>query len=86
MRVHPVIDWRLEEIWCFLRSPYLKDLKSGGSLLYCSMYDEGYTSLGGVNDTVRNPHLKYRDAETGEELYRPAYEMRRDDGERLGRE
>ncbi|KAK5048893.1 hypothetical protein LTR84_005313 [Exophiala bonariae] len=86
MRVHPVIDWRLEEIWCFLRSPCLKDLRTGGPLLYCSMYDEGYTSLGGVNDTVRNPYLKFRDPDTGEDRYRPAYEMRRDDGERLGRE
>jgi FAD synthetase len=85
MRVHPVIDWHLEEIWCFLRSPHLKDLGSGGPLQYCSMYDEGYTSLGGVNDTVRNPHLKYHD-EQGEERYRPAYEMKKDEGERLGRE
>ncbi|KEF52999.1 uncharacterized protein A1O9_10907 [Exophiala aquamarina CBS 119918] len=85
MRVHPVIDWHLEEIWCFLRSPYLKDLEDGGPLRYCAMYDEGYTSLGGVNDTVRNPRLKYHD-EKGEERYRPAYEMKHDEGERLGRE
>lgn len=85
MRVHPVIDWHLEEIWCFLRSPCLKDLGSGGPLQYCSMYDEGYTSLGGVNDTLRNPHLKYKD-DQGRERYRPAYEMKHDEGERLGRE
>jgi len=85
MRVHPVIDWHLEEIWCFLKTPYLKDLEEGGPLRYCAMYDEGYTSLGGVNDTVRNPNLRYAD-EKGEERYRPAYEMTLDDGERLGRE
>ncbi|KAJ9613391.1 3'-phosphoadenosine 5'-phosphosulfate sulfotransferase [Cladophialophora chaetospira] len=104
MRVHPVIDWHLSEIWCFLRSPFLTDLgeseKEGngvadgesdgfgrgkGGLRYCAMYDEGYTSLGGINDTVRNPKLKYID-EDGRERYKPAYEMTWDEGERLGRE
>jgi len=85
MRVHPVIDWHLSEIWCFLRSPLLKDLETGGPLRYCPMYDEGYTSLGGVNDTLKNPKLKARD-ENGHEYYRPAFEMTEDEGERLGRE
>lgn len=49
------------------------------------MYDEGYTSLGGVNDTLKNPKLKARD-ENGHEYYRPAFEMTEDEGERLGRE
>lgn len=85
MRIHPVIDWHLSEIWCFLRSPYLKDPVTGGPLRYCSMYDQGYTSLGGVNDTVKNPKLRYFDEE-GTACFRPAYEMTQDDGERLGRE
>ena len=85
MRIHPVIDWHLSEIWCFLRSPHLADPKTGKPLEYCSMYDEGYTSLGGVNDTLRNPKLRYYDKQ-GNERYRPAYEMTEDDVERLGRE
>ncbi|KIV93709.1 hypothetical protein, variant [Exophiala mesophila] len=85
MRIHPVIDWHLSEIWCFLRSPCLKDLEDGSPLKYCAMYDQGYTSLGGVNDTLRNPELKYIDA-NGSEKYRPAHEMTWDEGERLGRE
>jgi FAD synthetase len=85
MRIHPVIDWHLSEIWCFLRSPHLKDLETGGPLRYCPIYDEGYTSLGGVNDTLKNPKLKARD-ENGREYYRPAYEMTEDEGERLGRD
>ncbi|RVX67658.1 hypothetical protein B0A52_08187 [Exophiala mesophila] len=85
MRIHPVIDWHLSEIWCFLRSPYLRDLEDGSPLKYCAMYDQGYTSLGGVNDTLRNPELKYIDA-NGSEKYRPAHEMTWDEGERLGRE
>jgi FAD synthetase len=93
MRIHPVIDWHLSEIWCFLRSPHLTDVGAGGGdvdarstpLKYCHMYDEGYTSLGGVNDTVRNPKLRYIDSD-GRERYKPAYEMTWDEGERLGRE
>ncbi|KAL2429819.1 hypothetical protein ABEF95_011493 [Exophiala dermatitidis] len=85
MRIHPIIDWHLSEIWCFLRSPHLKDPLTGGPLRYCPMYDEGYTSLGGINDTLKNPKLRYVD-ENGVERYRPAYEMTQDEGERLGRE
>ncbi|KAK5947531.1 3'-phosphoadenosine 5'-phosphosulfate sulfotransferase [Knufia obscura] len=91
MRIHPVIDWHLSEIWCFLRSPHLAPPNAENEdgeekhLDYCTMYDEGYTSLGGVNDTLRNPHLKYTD-ETGQERYKPAYTLTEDDEERLGRE
>jgi len=84
MRVHPVIDWHLSEIWCFLRSPHLA-ADGDEHLDYCSMYDEGYTSLGGVGDTLRNPKLRYVDAE-GREGYRPAYVLTEDGEERLGRE
>jgi len=87
MRIHPVIDWHLSEIWTFLRSPHLADSKKGQDVLdYCRMYDEGYTSLGGVNDTLRNPKLKVVDSETGKESWRPAYCLVTDGEERLGRE
>lgn len=87
MRVHPVLDWHLSDIWCFLRHPALRETADGSPLRYCSMYDQGYTSLGGVCDTVRNPKLKVVHAGSGETAgYRPAYEMVEDDGERLGRE
>lgn len=79
MRIHPVIDWHLSEIWCFLRAKELGEA-DGSHLAYCSMYDEGYTSLGGVNDTSKNPKLK---EEGG--TYRPAYELTMDSEERLGR-
>ena len=100
MRVHPVIDWQLSEIWCFLRHPLLKDRteEEGGAemerfggggekggLRYCEMYDQGYTSLGGVGDTLRNPKLRCAD-EDGRVRYRPAYEMVEDEEERAGRE
>lgn len=87
MRIHPVIDWHLDEIWAFLRSPILADRKSGKELLeYCDMYDQGYTSLGGVGDTLKNPKLRYTDPKTGEEKYKPAYALTADGEERLGRE
>ena len=78
VRVHPVVDWRLGEIWCFLKAGEM------GKVEYCAMYDEGYTSLGGVGDTVRNPLLR---REGGKGVwYGPAFELGEDGGERLGRE
>jgi FAD synthetase len=85
MRVHPVLDWKLSEIWAFLRFPGMV-----GSTGYCGMYDEGYTSLGGRGDTVRNPLLKVRDGEESGDSsgggYRPAWTMVEDREERAGRE
>ena len=74
MRVHPVIDWHYAEVWAFLR--YL-------GVDYCELYDRGYTSLGGVENTHPNPALK---VEGDEEVYRPAYELLEDEEERLGRD
>jgi len=84
MRIHPVIDWHLSEIWCFLRSPHLAPAGQQ-TLEYCTMYDEGYTSLGGINDTLRNPRLRFTD-ESGQDTYKPAHALTEDDEERLGRE
>lgn len=50
---------------------------------YLSLYDKGYTSLGGTEDTHPNPQLKKQD---GAEEFRPAYELMADDEERLGRD
>lgn len=89
MRVHPVLDWGLREIWCFLRHSTMRGSDGGAGPLqeptYCSMYDEGYTSLGGRGDTVRNPLLRVEEG-GGEVRYRPAWMMVEDDEERAGRE
>lgn len=78
VRIHPVIDWRYAEIWAFIRHL---------SIEYCSLYDEGYTSLGGTNDTHPNPKLRVDNPEeAGGRQYRPAYELTEDDEERLGRD
>jgi FAD synthetase len=88
MRVHPVLDWHLREIWCLLRHPAMRE-RNGKGLEYCAMYDWGYTSLGGRGDTVRNPKLRVveKEKDGGEVVeYRPAYMMVEDRAERAGRE
>lgn len=71
-RIHPVLEWHYVEIWDFLRSLNIE---------YCKLYDMGYTSLGGSDNTERNPMLKC-DNQSG---FLPAYELQQDDEERLGR-
>jgi len=78
MRLHPVIDWHYAEIWTFIRHLEIP---------YCSLYDSGYTSLGGTTDTHPNPALKAQEnGESASKDYRPAYELIDDDAERLGRD
>ncbi|KLJ09322.1 hypothetical protein EMPG_15250 [Blastomyces silverae] len=86
VRIHPVIDWHYAEIWAFIRHLGIE---------YCPLYDEGYTSLGGTNDTHPNPKLKIignknsnddQSSSSPKPRYRPAYELMDDDEERLGRD
>jgi FAD synthetase len=92
VRIHPVIDWHYVEIWTFIR--YL-------NIPYCSLYDRGYTSLGGTTDTHPNPALarqpstqqvprldgSNRDTNgPPKPKFRPAYELEDDYEERLGRD
>lgn len=77
MRIHPVINWHYAEIWTFIREL---------GLPYCSLYDLGYTSLGGTTDTHPNPALAFqKDDRAGMGGFRPAYELLQDNHERLGR-
>ncbi|ETS82921.1 hypothetical protein PFICI_04797 [Pestalotiopsis fici W106-1] len=75
MRIHPVIDWHYREVWGFIRAL---------DIPYCPLYDKGYTSLGGTDDTHPNPVLKSGNEEKSDH-FRPAYELIEDHEERLGR-
>lgn len=76
IRVNVVLDWTYHEIWHFLLT---------FDISYCSLYDEGYTSLGCVNNTIRNKDLLVKDPATGREYYRPAYMLRNASSERDSR-
>ncbi|CAN6603511.1 flavin adenine dinucleotide synthase [Trichomonascus vanleenenianus] len=77
IRVHPVLEWHFAEIWDFLRC---------ANIPYCSLYDQGYTSLGSITNTRKNPTLELdkKDA-NGDPIYMPAYVLTDDNKERLSR-
>lgn len=81
MRIHPILDWHYSDIWTFLRHMDVN---------YCPLYDQGYTSLGDASNTQPNPHLEVQnqgqDAVPASAAYLPAYELKSDEEERLGRE
>mmetsp|Transcript_18605 Transcript_18605/g.27304 ORF Transcript_18605/g.27304 Transcript_18605/m.27304 type:complete len:400 (+) Transcript_18605:187-1386(+) len=75
MRVNPILNWSYGQVWHFLRK---------FELPYCSLYDQGYTSLGNVKDTLPCPALKKKEGE-GLGGYWPAYMLEDWDQERAGR-
>jgi FAD synthetase len=48
MRVNPIIEWNYHEIWFFIK-------KIG--MPYCSLYDQGYTSIDCCKNTLKNNSL-----------------------------
>jgi len=75
MRILPILNWNYNDIWIFLLRL---------NVPYCSLYEQGYTSLGGTNNTIRNPALKVI-TDGNEEKYEPAYKLKDGSLERLGR-
>lgn len=72
MRINPILDWTYSQIWDFLRV---------FGLPYCNLYNEGYTSLGTVQSTAKNPALLRPNGS-----YAPAYELVDGSLERSGRD
>lgn len=73
MRVNLILDWTYNQVWEFL-------LKH--NVPYCSLYDQGYTSLGDKNNTFPNELLKNPNDPL---QYLPAYKLVDDTTERNGR-
>lgn len=78
------VQWHVLYLSSWLTVPeFLRHL----GIPYISLYDQGYTSLGGTKDTHPNPLLKRQSEGEGESQgFRPAYELVEDDEERLGRD
>jgi FAD synthetase len=70
MRINPILDLDYAGVWAFLRAC---------GLTYCSLYDEGYTSLGSKDETSKHPQLVSPDSKP-----RPAHSLQ-DADERAGR-
>lgn len=76
MRVSPLLNWHYAQIWQYLRNYQVP---------YCCLYDQGFTSLGSVVNTIPNPALKYRNICKNEVTYMPAYKLIDGSLERSGR-
>lgn len=75
MRINPMLDWSYHDVWEFIRTL---------SIPYCTLYDKGYTSLGGKDGTKKNEKLRFLD-KNGEVCYHPAYTLKDGEFERNGR-
>lgn len=71
MRINPIMDWSYHDVWEFLILCKLP---------YCSLYDQGYTSLGSVETTFPNMALARPDGN-----FSPAHMLQDPKLERSGR-
>ncbi|KAL3825862.1 hypothetical protein ACJIZ3_021891 [Penstemon smallii] len=76
MRVNPILDWSYRDVWAFLLTCKVQ---------YCSLYDQGYTSIGSIHDTVPNELLCKTKSGNIEEKFKPAYLLHDGRLERAGR-
>ena len=73
MRVAPLLNWSYSHVWALLAGP--------AGVPYCSLYDQGFTSLGSKDASARNPALRRDDGS-----YQPAWMLQDGTSERHGRE
>ncbi|CAL1399305.1 unnamed protein product [Linum trigynum] len=76
MRVNPILDWSYRDVWAFLLTCKVQ---------YCSLYDQGYTSIGSIHDTTPNSLLCISDSSGHKEKFKPAYLLSDGRSERAGR-
>lgn len=75
MRISPLLNWSYHQIWSYIRQK---------NVPYCVLYENGYTSIGSVNNTQPNPKLAYVDL-CGSTAYLPAWQLMDGSSERAGR-
>ncbi|KAH9734951.1 MoCF biosynth domain-containing protein [Citrus sinensis] len=76
MRVNPILDWSYRDVWAFILTCKVQ---------YCSLYDQGYTSIGSIHDTLPNALLCVSDSSNNQEKFKPAYKLSDGRLERAGR-
>ncbi|XP_042054279.1 FAD synthase-like isoform X3 [Salvia splendens] len=76
MRVNPILDWSYRDVWEFLLTCKVS---------YCSLYDQGYTSIGSIHNTVPNALLSLSKSTSSEDKFKPAYMLSDGRLERAGR-
>lgn len=75
MRINPILDWTYSQVWDFIR-----ELK----VPYCDLYNQGYSSLGTKDNTVKNSSLLKCD-DSGKAYYMPAWHLVSSREERFSR-
>ncbi|XP_020579992.1 FAD synthase isoform X2 [Phalaenopsis equestris] len=76
MRVNPILDWSYRDVWAFILACKVP---------YCSLYDEGYTSIGSIYDTEPNALLCIPYQSGDKAKFKPAYLLSDGRLERAGR-
>ncbi|KAH8386653.1 hypothetical protein KR093_001786, partial [Drosophila rubida] len=79
MRLNPLLEWSYHDIWNYIHIYKVP---------YCSLYAQGYTSIGYKSNTLPNPHLKrstLSNAVLGACCFKPAWELADPAQERAGR-
>ena len=75
IRVNPILDWSYKQVWKYIIVLELR---------VCELYNHGYTSLGSLLDTSKNPYLSYIN-KYGDRVYAPAWCLKDETKERAGR-